>query len=106
MRLQSAGPVVDPVVQNAIGGPNIPTPSSTFEGMGTGLPGFSVAVAPPDTDGDVGPNHYVQVVNSSVTTFKRPGGIVMGPFTTRPLFANFPAGTACQNTNDGDGIVR
>src|SRR5678816_688002 len=56
MRLQSAGQVTDPVVQSAIGGPDIPTPITTFEGMGTGLAGFTVNVAPPDTDGDIGPN--------------------------------------------------
>ena len=39
-QIEAAGPVVDPVVQTAIGGPNIPTPITTFEGMGTGLPGF------------------------------------------------------------------
>ncbi|HEX7836986.1 MAG TPA: proprotein convertase P-domain-containing protein [Kofleriaceae bacterium] len=105
MRLQSAGHVVDPVVQNAIGGPDIPTPITTFEGMGTGLAGFTVNVAPPDTDGDIGPNHYVQIVNSSITIFNRTGGIVMGPITTKTIFANFN-NNACQNTNDGDGVVR
>jgi subtilisin-like proprotein convertase family protein len=104
MRVQSAGQVADPVVQNAIGGPNIPTPITTFEGMGTGLPGFAVAVAPPDTDGDIGPNHYVQIVNSSLTIFNRTGGIALGPITTKTIFAGGPS--ACATTNDGDGVVR
>ncbi|HEY0476797.1 MAG TPA: proprotein convertase P-domain-containing protein [Kofleriaceae bacterium] len=105
MRAQAAGNVIDPVVQNALGGPNIPTPITTFEGMGTGLAGFAVQVAPPDTDGDIGPNHYVQIVNSSVTIFNRTGGIALGPITTKTIFANFN-NNACQNTNDGDGVVR
>src|SRR5215831_18497733 len=62
MRFESARQVTDPVVQNAIGGPNIPSPITNFEGQGTGLTGFTVQSAPPDTDGDVGPNHYVQIV--------------------------------------------
>jgi subtilisin-like proprotein convertase family protein len=107
MRTQSAAQQLDPVIQNAIGsGPNIPTPTTTFEGMGAGLAGFTVQSAPPDTDGDVGPNHYVQVVNSSITIFNKTGAKLLGPVLTRTFFANFAAGVNCQNTNDGDGIVR
>ena len=105
MRFQTAGSVIDPVVQNAIGGPNIPSPIATFEGMGSGLGGFTVQSAPPDTDGDVGPNHYIQIVNSGVTIFNRTGTPVLGPVLTRTFFANFN-NSACQNTNDGDGVVR
>src|SRR5215475_3133790 len=31
-QIDAAGPVVDPVVQSAVGGPDIPTPITTFEG--------------------------------------------------------------------------
>ncbi|HMG54220.1 MAG TPA: hypothetical protein VK601_12075, partial [Kofleriaceae bacterium] len=106
MRVQSAGPVVDPVVQSGLGvGPSIPSPITTFEGMGVGLPGFTVQSAPPDTDGDIGPDHYVQIVNSGVTIFNRTGTPVLGPVLTKTFFANFN-NSACQSTNDGDGIVR
>src|SRR5882724_2527530 len=73
-RAQSTAVEADPVVQSAIGGPNIASTTVNFEGMGSGLAGFTVQSAPPDTDGDVGPNHYVQVVNSSVTIFNKTGG--------------------------------
>jgi len=97
----------DPVIQSAFGtGPNIPTPTATFEGQGAGLAGFTVQSAPPDTDGDVGPNHYVQIVNSGVTIFNKQGTKLLGPVNTNTFFANFAAGTNCQNTNDGDGTVR
>jgi subtilisin-like proprotein convertase family protein len=102
--LEASGPVVDPVVQTAIGGPNIPTPITTFEGMGTGLPGFSVQSAPPDTDGDVGLNHYVQIVNSGVTIFSRAGAVLLGPVNTNTFWNGFNG--ACATTNDGDGVVR
>ncbi|HEX8110888.1 MAG TPA: hypothetical protein VF516_24315, partial [Kofleriaceae bacterium] len=88
-QLEASGPVVDPVVQTAIGGPDIPTPITTFEGMGTGLPGFTVQSAPPDTDGDIGPNHYVQIVNSGVTIFSRTGAVLMGPVNTNTLWNGF-----------------
>jgi len=105
MRFQSTAPVVDPVVQSSLGsGPFIPSPITTFEGMGTGLAGFTVQSAPPDTDGDVGPNHYVQIVNSGVTVFNRTGTPVLGPVLTRTFWNGFNG--ACANTNDGDGVVR
>src|SRR5215203_2389798 len=63
----------DPVVQSFTGTAQIPSPLANFEGMGTGMAGFSVSVAPPDTIGDIGPNHYVQAVNSSITIFSRTG---------------------------------
>jgi len=107
MRAQSTAQLPDPVVQSSlVAGPNIPTPTTTFEGMGVGLAGFTVQSAPPDTDGDVGPNHYVQIVNSSTTIFNKQGTKLLGPVLTKTFFANFAAGTACQNTNDGDGVVR
>jgi subtilisin-like proprotein convertase family protein len=102
--LETQALVGDPVVQNAIGGPLIPSAIVSFEGMGTGLPGFTVQSAPPDTSGDIGPNHYVQIVNSSTTVFDRNGNRVLGPFTTNTLFNGFPG--QCANTNDGDGLVR
>jgi subtilisin-like proprotein convertase family protein len=104
MRTQSAAQVVDPVVQNAIGGPNIPSTTVNFEGMGSGLTGFTVQSAPPDTDGDIGPNHYVQIVNSGVTIFSRAGAKLLGPMNTNTLWNGFAG--ACATTNDGDGVVR
>ena len=104
MRTQSDAQQADPVVQNAIGGANIPSPIASFEGMGVGLAGFTVQAAPPDTDGDVGPNHYVQIVNLGVTIFSKTGAKLLGPIGTNTLFNGFPG--ACATTNDGDGVVR
>jgi subtilisin-like proprotein convertase family protein len=103
-QLESLGAQRDPVVQDAIGTANIPSTITTFEGMGAGLTGFTVQSAPPDTDGDVGPNHYVQIVNSSVTVFSKTGAKLLGPITTKTLFNGFAG--ACAQTNDGDGVVR
>jgi len=104
MRGQLAATQADPVVQGAIGSANIPTTTVTFEGMGSGLAGFTVQSAPPDTDGDIGPNHYVQIVNSGVTVFSRTGAKLLGPINTNVLFNGFAG--ACSTTNDGDGVVR
>src|SRR5689334_5862438 len=51
------------VVQSSFGPGQIPSPLNSFEGQGVGMSGFTMQAAPPDTDGDIGPNHYVQVVN-------------------------------------------
>jgi len=60
-------------------------------------------VAPPDTDGDVGLNHYVQMVNDLTTIYDKAGNVVLGPFPSNLFFAGL--GGACQDTNRGDPIV-
>jgi hypothetical protein len=70
-------------------------------------------VAPPDTTGDLGPNHYVQWVNLrySIYNVARSGGEITG-FT---LVNGFPKqgnviwqgfGGTCEANNDGDPIVQ
>jgi len=95
----------DPTVQTAFGPGQIPTTGANFEGMGTGLPGFTLQFLPPDTDGDIGPMHYIQVVNVGMTIFNRTTGApVLGPISIRTLFNGF-AGN-CSVTDDGDAVVR
>src|SRR5207244_184509 len=61
---------------------------------------------PPDTDGDVGPNHYVQSVNSSIKIFDKNGNPLNGPNgTTYNSFFVTLVGTPCSGFNDGDGFV-
>ncbi len=104
-RLRKALPLVqDPVIQSAAGTGTIPTPIANFEGMGTGLEGYLVQSAPPDTVGDIGPDHYYQIVNFSIAIFDRAGRIVLGPVPTRNLWSGF--GGPCAQTNDGDATVR
>lgn len=59
---------------------------------------------PPDTVGDIGPNHYVQMVNISFTVFDREGNVLFGPVANNTLWGGF--GGQCQLQNDGDPIVR
>ena len=46
------------------------------------------AVLPPDTNGDVGPNHYVQSVNLLVRVFDKTGTPLTPPFRMGSLFAD------------------
>lgn len=60
-----------------------PFPSTNFNGLGQGFSGpsgtFSVTSAPPDPNGDIGPNHYVQVVNADFAIFSKNGIVILGP---------------------------
>lgn len=97
-------PAPDPVVQSAMGlAPGVAT-IVNFEGMGAGLTGFTSGGVPPDTDGDIGPNHYMQVVNTSLTIFSRTGTMILGPANTSSVFSGFAG--ACGTSNDGDATVR
>ncbi len=56
--------------------------------------------SPPDTYGDVGPAHYVQIVNLSFAIYDKSGVKLLGPFNTSSIWEGMP-----NNTNWGDGIV-
>jgi hypothetical protein len=95
-------PVIDPVVQSffSFSPLAIPTPIHTFEGISN-----RDGVTPPDTNGDVGPNHYVQMVNTSFQIFKKDGTSVYGPTNINVLWNDVRPGTPCAAFNDGDPHV-
>jgi hypothetical protein len=80
------------------------TAGLNFDGIGVGLPGFSVSSAPPDTNGAVGSTQYVQWVNTSFAVFnKSTGAVVFGPAAGDTLWQGF--GGPCEANNDGDPIA-
>ena len=99
--------VPDPVVQSSLGTAAAPALGAGFEGIGAGFTGpagtFTVNSAPPDTNGAVGPNHYVQIVNSAFAIFNKTGTPLYGPVQTNTIFSGFGGG--CQTNNDGDATV-
>lgn len=60
-------------------------------------------VQPPDTVGDVGPDHYVQMVNLSIQVFDK-NGTPAGPAVDSNQVWQ-AGGGACATTNSGDPIV-
>jgi hypothetical protein len=60
-------------------------------------------IYPPDTNGDVGPNHYIQMGNLLTTIFDKSGATLVGPIPTNAFF--FGLGGQCEFTNSGDPIV-
>lgn len=90
---------IDPVRQT-INSPNVmPTPSANFAGLDLNTWG---AGWPPDTQGDVGPNHYIQAVNTSIGIYNKTGS-QLAAFTFNTLFTG--TGTPCDAGNDGDPVV-
>jgi hypothetical protein len=85
--------------------PNIPAPEASFEGISSddNAAAFGFRVLPPDTVGDVGPNHYVQAVNLLVRVYNKSGTPLTNAFKMSQLFASL--GAPCGTTDDGDPIV-
>jgi len=90
--------ITDPVVQRSLGRTQVLGPVQNFAGMGN-LNG----VYPPDTDGDVGPNHYFQMINLSFTIFDKQGNTLYGPADNSTLWDGFIG--PWTGTNDGDPII-
>lgn len=77
----------------------IPAPNVNFAGVGN-----VNGVLPPDTNGDVGPNHYMQWVNLSFAIYSKTGTLLYGPAAGNTLWSGF--GGVCQTSNSGDPIVQ
>ena len=60
-------------------------------------------IAPPDTIGDVGKDHYVQMFNLLTQIFDKDGNSVLGPFPTSAFFDGMSGN--CAISDDGDPIV-
>ncbi|HET9493420.1 MAG TPA: hypothetical protein VFR15_04240, partial [Chloroflexia bacterium] len=85
-------------VQKFLGAMAIPTPLVTFEGIAN-----QWGVYPPDPNGDVGPNHYVQMVNLGFRIFDKSGNPLTPVANTNTLWQGF--GGPCEFENAGDPIV-
>jgi hypothetical protein len=60
-------------------------------------------VFPPDTEGDVGLNHYFLMINSSFAIYDKTGIQLYGPADNSTIWNGFPG--PWTGTNDGDPIV-
>lgn len=77
-----------------------PQSLGTFAGLSTENGSFA---SPLDPNGDVGPHHYVQMVNTMFAVFAKNGSLLAGPFDTNRLWSG--AGGECEANNDGDPVV-
>ena len=91
----NAIPTPDAGLQN-FNGPLTPdTTIQNFDGLGN-----PSGYVPPDTYGEVGPNHFFQVVNCSYAIYNKSGVKIAGPFSNSSVWSGMP-----NNSNDGDATV-
>ena len=95
--------VADPVRQTMSATIAAPTVAS-FEGT-SNIDG----VVPPDTDGAVGPNDYVELVNQHYQVFSKAGVSLAGPVESAQMWSAFSSSSSaaklCTTNPGGDGIV-
>ncbi|TQV89265.1 Calx-beta domain-containing protein [Aliikangiella coralliicola] len=93
---------VDPVAQTSLKKSKFkrqaPELGVSFDGVGN-----VTGAVPPDTNGDVGPNHYVQTVNVALAIWDKEGNQLMAPAAVNSLWSGF--GGICETNNNGDPIV-
>ena len=105
-------PFTDPLADKSVG---VPSALAEIKASTNGTPvDPNFRVAPPDTTGDVGPNHYVQWVNLRYAIYTLTRG-ANNEITGFNLVPGFPKngnvvwqgfGGRCQSDNDGDPIVQ
>jgi uncharacterized repeat protein (TIGR01451 family) len=93
----------DAAIQSRSGPAAMPPTDFHFEGIANLFGGW-----PPDTQGDIGANHYIQWINLhfaiwSIDRAARTATLVYGPTPGNTLWQGF--GGACETTNNGDPIT-
>jgi len=113
IRPESEGPVahrarargLDGALQVLYPTPTIPVPLLTFEGL-SNVDNFNILggrVNPPDPNGEVGPQNFVEMINLVFAVYDKAGNLLFGPFDTGSLWDGFPV-TNCA-LNAGDPVV-
>ena len=97
-------------LQSSSAARGIPPTSQNFEGNDVGessSDGVFIG-APPDTNGDVGPNHYVQTVNTVFTIYSKTGQRLVEPTPLNNIWKSAPnaAEFNCTSQSRGDPVVQ
>ena len=80
----------------------MPAPILNFDGIP--FPGVACNCRPPDTNGSVGLNQYVQIVNKGYQVFdKITGASTLGPLGITSIWSGFTG--ACETAGFGDPVV-
>jgi len=94
---------IDPLVDatlDRLAAVQMPDPIANFEGLNINDGG---GWHPPDTDGEVGPNHYIQVVNIAIGIYDKATGAELVNLPYNTFFQLAPA--PCNTQNRGDVVV-
>lgn len=76
----------DPVRQNQMGNKSAPPLLINFNGLGP----MDETCTNPDTEGDVGLNHYMQMVKRSFAIWDKEGNLLYGPANNKTLWSTLP----------------
>ena len=89
--IQSKGYSGDAALQALSPAVAIPSPLANFEGLSNqdNFNIFGFRVNPPDPNGEVGPNHYVEMINLVFAVYDKNGNKLVGPVDTGSLWAGF-----------------
>ncbi|MGA8810602.1 MAG: carboxypeptidase regulatory-like domain-containing protein, partial [Thermoanaerobaculia bacterium] len=79
-----------------------PAPNAVYEGLDRFNWG---AGSPPDTNGDAGPNNYIQTVNTSIGVYRKSDGFQQAAFTFNTFMSQGAFGNLCDTNNFGDPVV-
>jgi hypothetical protein len=84
---------------------DIPALIANFEGLRNqdNFNTFGFRVNPPDPNGEVGPNHYVEMINLVFAIYSKTGTLLLGPVDTGTLWTGF-AVSDCLDPS-GDPVV-
>jgi hypothetical protein len=84
----------------------MPSPLQSFNGLSfnTSVTGGQVGAGwPPDVNGDVGPNHYIEAVNNAYAIYNK-SGTLLAAFTENALWSGVST-TPCNGNSRGDPVV-
>lgn len=103
--VESHGHSADAALQTQAAPLAIPGTIANFEGLSNedNFDVFGFRVNPPDPVGDVGPSHYVEMVNLVFGVYSKTGQLLLGPVDTGTLWADFPVDECTEPS--GDPIV-
>ena len=79
-----------------------PTPDANFPGLDFANWGQG---HPPDTNGDVGPNYYIETINVSIGIYDKSNGNRVAAFTFNSFMSQGHFGNLCDTDNFGDPVV-
>ena len=79
-----------------------PAPDANFDGLDFATWGQG---HPPDTNGDVGPNYYIETINISIGIYDKSNGNRVAAFTFNSFMSQGNFGNLCDTDNFGDPVV-
>jgi hypothetical protein len=102
-------PGTSPVAQTNAGVSSAPSVSAPAPAASNSFDGLDFtnwgAGHPPDTNGDVGPQYYVQTINTSVGIYNKSDGSRVTAFIFNSLMSQGNFGNLCDTSNFGDPVV-